>query len=188
MSEDFAEIIELAEKAQAKGVFSLAEAIRGNANPSDDVEVFLDVDSAYKLTKLNNKIIQTVDEEELKVLEAEAKEYADKILASKVVFHMRGVDQAMIESIEEATKAKYKDEDENWWAEYLCALVASNIVSVENSAGEFDQHVFTTEEVTEIRNTIPAESWEKILGTMQRLTLATGYFKGLTDAGFLQKS
>ena len=188
MSEEVTNIINLAEAAQAKGVFSLANAIKGKANPSDTVEVYLDSESAYRLTKLNDQIIQTMDEDLLKTLEAQTAELVEKIKASKIVINMRGIDQALVEKLEESVKLKYPEGSEDWWREYLCALVASNITSVENAAGEVDDHVFTTEEVMEIRNTIPSESWETIIATMQRLTLATGYFKGLTDAGFLQKS
>jgi hypothetical protein len=188
MNDEFAEVIELAEKAQSRGVFSLADAIKGKANPSDDVEVYLDAESAYRLTKLNDQLIQTLDEDLIKDLESQAAELVEKIQASKVIFHMRGIDQALVEKLEESVKAKYPEGSEDWWREYLCALAASNIVSVEDANGNVDEHLFTTEELIEIRNSIPGESWETIISTMQRLTLATGYFKGLTDAGFLQKS
>lgn len=188
MNDEFAEVIELAEKAQSKGVFSLADAIKGKANPSDDVEVYLDGESAYRLTKINDQLIHTLDEDIIKDLESQVGELVEKIKASKVIIHMRGIDQALVEKLEESVKIKYPEGSEDWWREYLCALVASNIVSVENANGEVDDHLFTTEEVVEIRNSIPSESWESIIAAMQRLTLATGYFKGLTDAGFLQKS
>lgn len=188
MQEEIAEVLDLVEKAQARGTFSLADAIRGKANPSDSVEVYLDDESAYLLTKLNEELVLELDEQKVKELEAKAAELTKKILDSKVTFHMRGIDQAQVEAIENIVKKNHETPDDNWWKEYLCALVAANITSVENANGDVDSHVFTTEEVIEIRNTVSAEAWEKIVATMQKLTLATGYFKGLTDAGFLQKS
>jgi hypothetical protein len=55
-------------------------------------------------------------------------------------------------------------------------------------AGKIDERIFTGEDVEELRSYLSSEAWDKIVGTMQKLTLATGYFKGLSDAGFLQKS
>jgi hypothetical protein len=70
----------------------------------------------------------------------------------------------------------------------MCALIAANIVSVENANGEVDERLFSKEDVIELRGVLPGESWDKLVATMQKLTLATGYFKGLSDAGFLQMS
>lgn len=188
MQEEIKEVLSLVETAQAKGVFNLADAIKGKANPTDSVEVYLDYESAYALTKINEEIIREIDPENLKPLEEQAAVLAQKIKDSKVTFHMTGIDQAQVEVIESKTREAVQGDEAEWWKTYLCALIAANITSVENANGDIDNHVFTTEEVIEIRNSIPAESWEKIMSTMQKLTLATGYFKGLTDAGFLQRS
>ena len=99
---------------------------------------------------------------------------------------MQGIDQKSIEAIESDIKAE-KDSDE-WWNIYMASLIASNIKSVENASGQVDEHKFTLEEVLELRGSLSGESWNLLMSTMQKLTLATGYFKGLTDAGFLQKS
>lgn len=187
MSDETNEVIDLVEKAQAKGTFSLSKAIKGLSFPSDKVEVFLDIENAYRLNEINEQISLTADQGKLAPLEAEAKELSEKILASKLVFNMRGIDQKQIESIEKATKKDGLDDDE-WWIEYMCALVAANIVSVEDADGNVDEHLFDLNEIKELRGSIPAEAWNKLVSTMQKLTLATGYFQGLTDAGFLQKS
>lgn len=188
MSDEFAEVVSLVEKAQEKGKFNLAKAVKGLSYPTDSVKVYLDIDSAYKLNSVNDLIMQTGDLEELKPLEAQAKELADKVLASKVVFNMRGIDQKQIEAIEASIKEDKETASDEWWVAYTCALIAANIVSVEDAEGNIDDHLFTYEDVVELRGTMPAEGWNKIMSTMQKLTLATGYFQGLTDAGFLQKS
>lgn len=189
MQEEIAEVLDLVEKAQARGTFSLADAIKNKANPTDTVEVYLDAESAYELTKINDQLVLEMDPENTKPLEEKAAILAQKIKDSRVVFNMRGVDQEVVEKAEASVRAKYADDEtDDWWREYICALVALNIVSVENANGDIDDHIFTTEEVVGIRNTIPTESWNKIISTMQKLTLATGYFKGLTDAGFLPMS
>jgi hypothetical protein len=107
---------------------------------------------------------------------------------------MRGVGQGVVERITEKADKLYKkssDEDEyasEWFRYYVTSLVASNVVRVTDSDGNVDEREFDFDYMLEIRNNIPAEAWGVLVNTMQKLTLATGYFKGLTDAGFLPKS
>jgi len=190
MNEEIENVISLVEAAQKKGTFSLVDAVKGKANPKDSVEIYLDAETAYELNKLNDQLIGEPDPEKLEALEAKAAELVEKIKQSKVTIHMRGIDQRETELIEEKVRKNYPDEDSEIeiLTEYLCALVAANIVSVEDADGNVDEHVFTAREVMNIREAMPVESWNKLVQTMQGLTLATGYFKGLTDAGFLPKS
>lgn len=190
MNEEIENVINLVEAAQKKGTFSLIDAVKGQSNPKDSVDIYLDAEAAYDLKKVNEKLTGIGDPEALAELEAEAARLSEKIMKSKVTFHMRGIDQRETELIE-AKIRKYWDTEEDETAfltEYLCALIAANIVSVEDADGNVDDHVFTSNEIRNIREVMPVESWNKLVQTMQGLTLATGYFKGLTDAGFLQKS
>jgi hypothetical protein len=188
MSDEIAEVVNLVEKAQAKGTFSLADAIKGVGYPSDSVDVYLDIEAAYELSKLNQRLLQETDPAISEPLEEEAKALADKVLKSKITFNMRGIDQRQVELIEKQTKDEDGQHSDESWKVYMCALVAANIVSVTDADGNEDSHKFTTEEVLELRSSMPSESWGEVISTMQKLTLATGYFRGLTDAGFLQKS
>ena len=183
-------VVSLVEAAQKKGTFSLIDAVKGKANPKDDVDIYLDAESAYELVKVNDLLIGEPDPEKADALKAQADELSEKILKSKLIFHMRGIDQRETELIEEKSRKDLGDDasETQVWENYLCALIAANIVSVEDADGNIDEHVFTAREISNIRHAMPAESWNKLVETMQGLTLATGYFKGLTDAGFLPKS
>jgi len=185
---DVKEVLAVVEEAQKPGNFNLGEFVKGRGYPQDTVEIYVDVESAYELSKLNDTLVQTTDEAELTKLEAKAKELSDKIMESKLTFKMRGVDQKQVEAIEESSRKKYQDDDNAWVIDYMCELVASNIVSVTDAKGNVDERVFTGKDVEDLRGYLGSEAWEKLISTMQKLTLATGYFKGLTDAGFLQKS
>lgn len=183
------EVLSLVDEAQKPGNFNLGEFVKGRGYPQDIVEVYVDVESAYELSKLNDILVQTTDEKELAELEAKAKELSDKILESKLTFKMRGIDQKQVERIEENSRKKFPDtEDIAWLVDYMSELIAANIVSVTTADGKVDERVFTAEDADNLRSYLSSEAWEKIVATMQKLTLATGYFKGLTDAGFLQKS
>lgn len=189
-TEAIAEVLELVEKAQAKGKFKLENVIKNVGYPEDFVDIYLDVESAYRLSKLNDELIVTIDAKEIEKLEAEAEKLKENILSSKLTFHMRGIDQKQIELLEAQAQERNKDNDDDdaWTLDYMCALIAANIVSVTDAAGNVDDSVFTLEDVKTWRETLPAEAWVTLSKTMQQLTLAVGYFKGLTDAGFLPKS
>jgi hypothetical protein len=189
-NKDISEVLELVEKAQSKGSFKLENVIKNVGYPEDSVEVYLDSESAYKLAKLNDELISTVDPEKLSVIEAEVEELKEKILKSKLTFKMRGIDQKQIELLEKQSQEKHKDskDEDAWMLDYMCALVASNVVSVQDYEGNVDSSVFLVDDAKVWRESFSAEAWSALMLTMQKLTLAVGYFKGLTDAGFLPKS
>jgi hypothetical protein len=189
--------LELVQDAQKKGTFDITAFAKDRAYPQDAVVAYLDVNSAYILTALNEKLSTVVQGEEYEKLEAEANDLAKKILESKVVFHLRGVNQEIIERVTiEASKAYplakssfgQSEESEDWIRFWTTALVAENLVKIVNADGAEDERKFSQEEVLELRKYLPKEVWELIVEKMQQLTLASSYFKGLTDAGFLPKS
>jgi len=193
------EVLELVEKAQKKGTFDIAKFAKGIAYPEDKVVAYLDIESAYRLNTINDEMsrLKLADPAEYEKLEAQAKELSQKILASKVVFHMRGVNQEVIESITEKADKKFPKkldpmgqviENEDWLKEWTCGLIASNLVQIENAEGEIDEKHYETEDVLELRKHLPREIFDLLIEKMQQLTLAGAYFKGLTDAGFLPKS
>lgn len=183
-------VIEMVNEAQSRGKFKLADVIKGVGHPEDVVDIYLDSESAYKINKLNEQLISTADVVEIARIEEEIKPLADSVMKSRVRFHMRGVDQKFIEKLEAKSKADNADnEDEDYWlVDYMCSLVASNVYKVEDADGNIDESVFTIDDAKEWRGSLPAEGWGALQASMQKLTLATGYFKGLTDAGFLPKS
>jgi hypothetical protein len=193
------EVLDLVEKAQKKGTFDIAKFAKGIGYPEDTVTAYLDLESAYKLNALNEQMskLKTSDPAEYEKLEAEAKELSNNILASKVVFHMRGVNQEVIESITDKANSKFPKkldalgqviDNEDWLKEWTCGLIASNLVRIENAEGEIDEKHHETEDVLELRKHLPREVFDLLIAKMQQLTLAGAYFKGLTDAGFLPKS
>ena len=191
------EALEMAKEAAKPGVFNLAEVIQGRGYPEREVHIYTDAASAYKLVELDDKMkaIQGKDVEEYTRLENEAQEVAEALQKSKLSFLMRGVGQGTVEKVSEEVDARHGKATDNeganaeiWMRDYISGLVASNIVRVTNAEGGVDEHQFTLDEVLTIRNNLPAEAWGVLVATMQKLTLATGYFKGLTDAGFLPKS
>ena len=190
------ETLNMVKEAQEKSTFNLAEVIKGRGYPTKEVTIYTDAEAAFDLVELENKMNEIKeDTEEYAELEKKANELAEAVRASKLIFVMRGVGQGEVERIVEKADKLYKkpdsDEDEyatDWFKYYITSLVASNLVKVIDPDGNVDESHFEYEEMIEIRNNLPSDSWGLLVSTMQKLTLATGYFKGLTDAGFLPKS
>jgi hypothetical protein len=186
-------IIDLATEAQKKGKFSLADAIKGRAFPEASVDVYIDAASAYEFAEVKNKaesLEAGTPEHDSALLKME--ELSSKIKDSKLTFHMRGVGQGVVEKINKEADELFPQaegpSDPAWIRYYLCALIATNITRVVDQDGNEDDSTFTTEDVMELRDIMPIDSWEVLIDTMQKLTLASSYFDAVTDAGFLPKS
>lgn len=199
MSEDTIakETMEMVKEARKPGVFNLSEVIKGRGYPEREVTVYTNVDAAFKLIELEDQMKQVggSDQKLYDELEARAQELAVTVQDSALKFMMRGVSQTVVEQVTKEADSTYKtakDEDgdnsDDWFRFYVTSLVGKNIVKVTNASGDVDEKDFSFEEMLEIRNNLPGDSWGVLVNTMQKLTLASGYFKGLTDAGFLPKS
>jgi hypothetical protein len=191
------EVIDLAAEAQKRGKFNLADAIKGRAFPEKSVDVYLDAASALKLEEVNAELQYLSgigNMKEYDKVNEEAQALKDAIIASKLTFHMRGVGQSRVEEITKDADIKFPEakvagvDDAEWVRYYLSALIASNIVKVTDAEGNEDTSTFTPEEIIELRGIMPIDSWEVLIETMQKLTLASSYFEVVTDAGFLPKS
>lgn len=190
------ETIEMVKDAQKPGVFNLADAIKGRAFPEKEVTVYTDSGAAFELVQLEDEMnrIGSSDPKKYEELEAKAEELAKRVQKSALLFTMRGVGQGVVEQVTQVADATYKagnnqaEATDEWFRFYVTSLVAKNLVKVTDSEGNVDQREFNYEDILEVRNSLPAESWSLLVATMQQLTLASGFFKGLTDAGFLPKS
>lgn len=187
--ENFEEVISLVEEAQKRNKFNLADAIKGKSAPEKTVTVYTDAQAAIDLQDVNDALVNfrygLQDPSVYEELEAKAEELSKKVQESRLVFKMRGISQEKYESISEGIDAS---DSKKFAREYVCALVASNIVSVENANGEIDEREFTMSDGLALYESLPKESWLTLSHTMEQLTLATGVFKGITDASFLPRS
>jgi hypothetical protein len=189
------ETIALVKEAHSKGVFNLSEVIKGRGYPSKDATIYLDADAAFRLSEIDDELNNYLDEDLREKLEVEATELAEKVKSSALIFTMRGVSQKIVEDIIKKSTEKYPNRDDDqsedaqlWVRHYIASLIASNLIRVTTADGSVDEHVFTPEEMLELRETVAQDSWNVLVETMQRLTLASGYFDQLTDAGFLPRS
>jgi hypothetical protein len=184
------EILDLVDEAHKRGKFNLVDAIKDRAYPEKSVVIYTDVVSARELYEINEKLELSAIAKDAKTyseLEKKAEELATRVSESKLVFLMRGIPQDKVDAIGDSVQSA-SPTDLSWSKNYITGLVAASIVKVENFAGEADEREFTTEDASRLYSSLPQESWMMLVEAVEQLTLATGIFKGITDAGFLQKS
>lgn len=187
------ETIDMVKDAQKQEKFSLTEVIKGRGYPTKEVTVYTDAQGAFELVELEEQMNAIKnDNEKYSELEKKAEEVAKRVQGSALIFTMRGVSQDVVETVTSEANRVYgkpnEETDDDWFKFYATSLVARNVVKVTNAKGEVDDSDFTYEHMLEVRNNLPADAWSVLVATMQKLTLASGYFKGLTDSGFLPKS
>jgi hypothetical protein len=189
------EALALAEEAQSPKVFNLSDLIKNRAYPTKDVAIYLDESSALKIFELRSELYESVDDAEVKKLEAEIEVLAQKIKGSALTFHLRGVSQEVVERVLEECNTLHglkKNEDPGetpgWMRDYITILVGLNIEKIVDPAGNEDVDKYDYTKTEELRRNLPSAEWTKLVDTMQKLTLAGGYFDQLTDAGFLPRS
>ena len=190
------ETLKLVEASQSQSVFNLSEVVKGRGYPSKNAVIYLDGEAAFELAELNNEMNRFHSEEELAEMQKRAEALAEKVKKSAVTFVMRGVSQKIVEDVITKTNEKYPPEkgrneasdNPEWVKYYIANLVALNIVKIIDNDGNVDGQVYTPEMLLDIRDSIPADAWNVLVETMQKLTLASGYFDELTDEGFLPRS
>lgn len=187
-------VVDMVNEAQKKGKFNLISAIKERAYPETTVDLFIDANSAFELEQLLEELgSMDATTKVYEELSTKADDLAKEILDSKITLYMRGVGQGEVERVTEEANKIYPDvkeggEDPGWIKYYLSALIASNIYKVVDNNGNEDETKFTADDVMELRSVLPIDSWEVLIETMQKLTLATSYFEKVTEAGFLPKS
>ena len=187
------ETLSLVKEAQAKGVFNLSEVIKGRGFPTKDVTIYLDAEAAFKLAELDGEMNDFLDADYRAELDTQAKDLSAQILKSALTFTMRGVSQKIVDKVMKEANEKHPRDDANgnnpeWVKFYVSSLVAENIIRVTDAQGNVDEKIFTVEDMYELREQLTRDAWDVLADTMQKLTLASGYFEQLTDAGFLPKS
>lgn len=121
------EIIEPVEKAKQRGVFNIAEVVRGRSYPSTEVDVFIDEDIAYAVSQLDaliSKTSESLDKKSLNKSETdEILQRREEILAqkekmiadmggSRYVFHIRGISEGDRQDIFDSVLEKFPYEYE----------------------------------------------------------------------------
>lgn len=137
--------------------FSVLDAIKGTAYPSDEITVYTDVASLYQIQRLESEAADQTDPDLADEIHAEIEEYRLKILASGLTFHLRGIPPEIKDNNLAAVRAKFalNEGDDiihgsNAYEFLMNTHLAEMIQKVVRADGDVDSHHWTPEEVSEL--------------------------------------
>lgn len=155
-------------------------------------------DEGYKDTLSQLKKAQTQDAKSAKEaqvdydkLEADGQALKDELEKSKVTLGLSGFPNKVIEAIRKKLNVEFPatgEQNEAWDEAYGAEIVSAAIRWTQKFGEEKSTQHISPAVVAKWRNSLPAESYEKLVRATGEVTLATGFFKSLEDAGFLAKS
>jgi len=179
----------LVTEAKSPQKFDVLAAAKGQNYPEDDIVVYTDVVAAYQLQRLEAKIADTKDDDEVNALDAQRVALREAVKASALTFHLRGIAPGHIQALVNKSLTKFPDvegEDRNLdrGAWFEGQIVAEHIVNVTNTLGEVDDHTWTSEEIQELKGAIHEDSFAKLLEGTNALSFASAYFDLAVNADF----
>lgn len=181
------DVAELVEKATAKGTFSVLDAVKGIAYPTDTVKVHTDIEAAYLIKHLNVKAADELDPDQVDKIDAQVNELKERIAASDLVFTLRGYAPTVVRAINDEAKERFAVEDtDNGEAAEWCnyKYVAEAIVQAENAEGATDSHRWEVDELKGFALSLPDGEFDKITELMAALVFTAAYFDQVVDADF----
>lgn len=205
------DVTKLIDNAKAPGTFNILNVLKERAYPKDDIHVYLDEDSAYKASVINEKIEELSTSEdpesqvEIEKLIDERDALIKKIADSKYVFTMVGISEGTRDDLVNKAKEKFpieykhetnvlttetsKEEIESperdeYFTELLWEAHIEKITAPDGSV----QDNIAFEDIHGLRRSLPIAAISNISTSMEKLRLATTVFMLTVDEDFLAKS
>ena len=186
------------EAATSKDTFDVLEFVQGVNLPTNDVTVYTDADAALKMARIliaeqerEERIKQEgaslADDDEL-ADEDEITELHERLVASRLVFHMRGIAPKAVKALDNKLKATHPYIEGGNNPEYVTAfnntLIAKSIVSVENAAGAVNTDKWTPEKVADLLDSLYISESNKVFDGAAELTYVGAIFDRAVSADF----
>lgn len=184
MSTDFDGLLD---KATNIATFSVLDAIKGTAYPTDDIKIYTDGASAYEIDVIETRIAETEDEDKVNVLDEERKALVEKVAASALTFTLHGFAPKIVKAINESAAAKHQVEDTDTGPaarEANFRYLAEAIEKVTGADGAVDTHHWLFEEIEALEETLPAEEFARLMGKMNEIVFASLLFEQKVSADF----
>jgi len=206
MSDIEKEVMDIVEEAKAPGTFNILDVLKGTARPKDNVEVYLDEETAYEAANLKIKLSQTDSQDsEYAVIEKKLDALVKKLNESKYTFVISGITEGRREEIYSQVEEKFpieyeeivnpftnektKEEKENkerdrLFTSLLWVEQISKIISPDGA----EQTNLTLKDVSALRATLPIAASGFINQAIEKVRAATAMFMISVDEDFLAKS
>lgn len=182
--------------------FSVLDAIKGRAYPTDEVTVYYNTAAVYRLKGLENQRMaldlaanNAADGDEANEFDAKIVGVDEQIAAiraeveaSGVTFEMRGFAPAVRDSLVDETRVKFdvpEVQDGTDAGNWLNArAIAESIIRAKSADGSVDEHRWSVDEVEEMRHFLVPEEFAKVLGMTLLLSYTAFEFDARTSADF----
>ena len=209
---------ELADKAMQPGTFNILDVLKDRAHPSDDVTIYVDEQTAYDASKVQDEIDELRGKESAGgfILDDSSQKRLDELIEirdtfvevlnkSKYVITLNGISEGERETILERAVEKYPyeyTEDKNPFTgettkkevenpklnRYFTDLLWFAHIKKITSANGAVQESFTEAEIIEFRNLLPVSAVGAITEAIEKLRVSTAIFMMKVDEDFLAKS
>lgn len=200
------EIVELVEEAKKPGKFNIMDAVKDRAFPTQEVNVYLDEETAYLAADANERLKQTpAAGKEYVAIQKEVDSLVSKLEESKYVFTIRGIAESRRDEILKLASDKYPveyREDKNaytgeikreeieddkrnslftsmLWSEHIAQIVAPD--------GSIQEGI-SAEDAKELRGSLPLASSALVNRAIDKIRAASAIFMMTVDEDFLAKS
>lgn len=161
--------------------FSVLDTVKGRSYPTDEVTIYTDVESLYKVLKLENKVNDETDDDVINEVDKEISTLREKIEESALTFHLRGFSYGVWDSIDKETTAKFgedadfsKGEAASWRS---AKFISESIIKVVNAEGQEDPNRWSPEDVLNLQAHIPVNEYSKISARANLLSLSSLEFE-----------
>lgn len=174
--------------------FNVFDFVSGAAVPEDDFTIYTDADAALKLARIfAAEAAARADEnagiaDEPLYSEDHITELHERLVASKLVFHMKGLTPLELSEVEDTLKERLGFVDgqlnESFYSGLNNTIVAKSIVSVTNSAGAVDKNKWTPDMVKTFVKNVYVSEGNKLYVAASELTYVGAIFDGAVSADF----
>jgi len=191
------DIAALVDNAKAKGTFSVLDAAKGRSYPQDIVTVYTDVEAAYQIKTLEAQDSDETDTASHEQRVAEIDALKGRVAESALTFRLRGIGSGTKKAIKTEASLKFPVEydalgqyvsggpDIGDGAEWGNAkTLAEHIVDVTDLEGNVDEHHWSPEEILDLKDTLPEESFHAIENLMFALSFTATYFDASVTPDF----
>ena len=163
--------------AEAK-TFDLFEFIEGRSYPSEDVTVYTDAAGVFDLEKIEEKIANTTDPDEVDRLDAETLAIKERIRESALTFHLRGVPGPILKDVDSKVEAKFDNPESNEASAFrMGSTLALQITGVTRADGATDTRVWDSETSERVIASLPPGEGVKLLRSVIELSLKSRSFE-----------
>lgn len=192
---------EIAVAASKQGTFNLIERLVGRNMPTEEVEVFLDEGTAFRIGRLEQRLADETEKGVVKKLEAERAHLRAELEKSKYTFTLQGIStedyDKIIDEIREAYPIEYEDStnpltgqklrlelpNEDRDTLYHNLLLAHCLVKITDPDGAVDEDI-SVEKASIVRRTLPIDGVRRLSNSIEDLRMVGKWMDSIQHADF----